>query len=67
MARHLQRVCFEFFNHVFLGGSGVAANHVGHCYEYGKGVSMDLEKAFTWYEKAAKKNNIHGLENLGMF
>lgn len=34
-----------------------AAYLLGHLYEQGKGVEVDLKKAFSWYEKAAPQND----------
>jgi uncharacterized protein len=42
---------------------------IGEIYEYGNGVSKDLEEAITWYKKAADKeyrDAKNALEKLGI-
>ena len=37
---------------------------IGNMYEYGEGVSKNIEKAFDWYLKAAQTNNVTAVEAL---
>lgn len=42
-----------------------AQNSLGYCYEFGEGVTKDLQKAVEWYTKAAKQGNATAQCNLG--
>ena len=42
----------------------LAINHVGYCYQNGKGCLKDLNKAFELYEKAANLGNSAGIYNI---
>jgi TPR repeat protein len=39
---------------------------LGWCYEYGAGVSKDLEAAVKWYRKSAKQGHARAQYNLGV-
>ena len=42
-----------------------AQNNLGFCYEYGEGVTKDIQKAVEWYTKAAKQGYDKAQCNLG--
>ena len=42
-------------------------NNMGHSYENGEGVEVNLVTAKEWYEKSAYENNNLAQENLGRF
>ena len=44
--------------------SAWAQERLGHCYEQGLGVDVDLKEAIQWYEKAAKQDNEDAKEAL---
>ena len=46
-------------------GSARAMNAVGLCYDSGRGVTKDMEKAIEWYTKAAEKGYSSAMINLG--
>ena len=46
-------------------GDADAQAALGDCYQYGNGVTIDLKKAFEWYQKAAEQNHPIGLYGLG--
>ena len=48
-------------------GYAKAQATLGWMYHTGKGVEKDLDKAFKWYEKAAKQNHAIAQNNLGVF
>ena len=37
-----------------MDGDGICMYNVGICYQYGKGVNADIDKAIEWFEKSAK-------------
>ena len=41
-----------------------AYNNLGYCYEHGYGCSMDFDKAFSFYQKAAYKGEMSAIVNL---
>lgn len=49
-----------------LGDDGGYTN-AGWIYQYGKGVEVDLKRAFDLYSKAAERGNIHAFFKLGDF
>ncbi len=48
-------------------GSGASMSNIGMCYDEGKGVACDEEKALQWYMRAAEMNDGRGYHNLGMY
>jgi hypothetical protein len=46
--------------------NSIGQNNLGLCYEHGKGVDIDLDKAFYWYEKSAEGGDLTGQNNLGV-
>jgi TPR repeat protein len=50
-----------------LAGKDVthAMHNVGVAYEYGQGVAVDFQKAYSWYSRAASKGHIWSTYNLG--
>lgn len=46
-------------------GNNFAMNNVGWCYHKGLGVSVDINQAFIWYERAASLNNAEAMHSLG--
>lgn len=46
-------------------GNSEAQFVLGLCYRNGKGVPIDLDKAITWYTKAAEQNIVGAQHNLG--
>lgn len=38
---------------LFTTGDAQACMSAGHCYNHGKGVSQDFDKAFVYHQKAA--------------
>jgi TPR repeat protein len=46
-------------------GNNFAMNNVGWCYHKGLGVSVDINQAFFWYERAASLNNAEAMHSLG--
>lgn len=47
-------------------GSVEAQFQVGMRYARGRSVGLDYQEAFTWFEKAAKKNHAYAQYRLGM-
>ena len=45
-------------------GNSIGQNNLGLCYEHGKGVDIDLGKAFYWYEKSAEGGDLTGQNSL---
>jgi TonB family protein len=45
-------------------GHPMAQFHLGRRYELGNGVSVDVEEALRWYEKAAAQGNVLAIERL---
>src|SRR5437870_2414386 len=43
-----------------------AQYELGVCYSNGKGVNKDLQKAFTYYERAAKQGHVVAKYSLGI-
>jgi len=48
-------------------GNSYGQNNLGVCYKNGKGVKIDSEKAFQWYQKAAKAGNSNAQYNVAFF
>jgi TPR repeat protein len=46
-------------------GNPAAQYNLGYCYQHGKGVAKDYNKAFIWYTKSAKNEYALGQNNLG--
>jgi TPR repeat protein len=40
---------------------------IGHMYQYGHGIDQDINKAESWYRKAAEKWDANGMYMLGLF
>lgn len=49
-----------------MNGNVLAMNKVGECYFKGDGICVNRAKACEWFEKAAERNDPHGVHNLGM-
>ncbi len=47
----------EYFTTAAEGGHAEAQYRLGWCYQYGFGVSKDLEKARYWFGKAAAQGH----------
>ncbi|CAB4481157.1 unnamed protein product [Rhizophagus irregularis] len=46
-------------------GDPIAQYNLGYCYQYGKRVAKDYNKAFIWYSKSANNDYALGQNNLG--
>ena len=46
-------------------GDPVAQYIIGRCYQFGKGVAIDMPQAVCWYTKAAESGNALAQNNLG--
>ena len=47
-------------------GIADAELRLGHCYQLGNGVELNLDTAMEWYEKAAAKGHVNGQVNIGI-
>ena len=47
-------------------GIADAELRLGHCYQLGNGVELNLDTAMEWYEKAAAKGHVNGQVNTGI-
>ncbi|MBY0501572.1 MAG: hypothetical protein K2P93_06185 [Alphaproteobacteria bacterium] len=59
----------DSFGHFLIAeklGSKLAAYEIGICYEYGKGISRDLDQALLAYKRSIKKGILNGLNNAGV-
>ena len=70
-APHIQELvtnkkAFFQFKHAAEAGNSSGQNVLGFCYEYGKGVEIDLQKALELYQKSAKAGNSTGQFNLAI-
>ncbi|MFT0285361.1 tetratricopeptide repeat protein [Bacteroides thetaiotaomicron] len=55
----------EFFNKAYELGDRYSANLLGYMYQYGKGVSPNIQEAISWYTKAANmRGNTQAMMNL---
>lgn len=45
-------------------GDAQAQNRIGEMYEYGQGVTRDLDQALAWFRKAADQGSVEGWHNL---
>lgn len=55
----------EYFNKAYELGDGYSAYLLGHMYQYGKGVSPNIQEAISWYTKAANlRGNTRAMMNL---
>jgi len=55
----------EFFRKSVVKGNPTGLNNLGTCYELGRGVPVNVNKAYEFYEEASKKGNAQAMSNLG--
>lgn len=56
---------FEYALKAAFLGNSTAMNNVGWSYHKGLGVSLDIEQAVLWYERASSLNNAESMYSLG--
>src|SRR5690242_72187 len=56
----------ETWKPLAAGGNADAAFNLGQAYRLGKGVSIDLAKAQSLFEEAARKGHVDAATNLGI-
>ncbi|XP_031575176.1 uncharacterized protein LOC116308817 [Actinia tenebrosa] len=66
-ARRQYQEAFALFQQASVHGHSLAQFNLGLCYENGKGIDRDLEKAAECYKKAAALNHSGALYNLALF
>lgn len=57
---------FNIWMSLALKGDDKAQNSVGACYNYGKGVEAEFDKAIYWFELSANQGNVKAKDNLGI-
>ena len=57
---------FKWFEKSALNGNAVGMNCLGTSYLYGRGVTLNYEKAFDCFEKSARNGNAAGMDNLAL-
>lgn len=60
----LQRAC-DLFKEAAASKITLAANYVGLCYEYGRGVERDYKRAVEWYKAGMESGDSYATLNLG--
>jgi TPR repeat protein len=61
------KLAFSIYSELARDGNEGAQSRLGKCYEYGRGVGVDLGLAVHWYQEAAKQGHIDGLYRLASF
>ena len=56
----------EWYGRAAENGNSDAECDLGYCYQFGKGVQMNLNKAIELYEKSANQGNMYAQCNLGV-
>ncbi len=57
---------FPIFKRLAEDDNASAQNFLGICYEYGRGVDKDIQKAVSWYQKSADQGNVYAIRNIGL-
>ena len=58
-------VAVDSFRKAAERGHAEAQRYLGECYEYGRGMKTDRDKAIGWYRKSAEQGNAEAQYNLG--
>jgi TPR repeat protein len=66
MKTYTWKEAFEDSNAAAKAGNPRAQNFTGYCYDQGRCVKKDSQKALFWYTKAAENGNVHGMFNLAL-
>ena len=57
---------FSWFKKAAEQADSSAQNYLGTCYETGRGVETDLEKAVYWFQQSADQGNVYAQCNLAI-